>query len=111
MSQSPDGLEWSEAQIQQACDAFATTLRDYLGTLARRPVFPDLDRRALEQLVTEPPPEGGQPFAAVLDRFQRVVVPNATLGGSRPNGYYDRRPGSGQERFSGTWDQSRRRCY
>jgi aromatic-L-amino-acid decarboxylase len=72
------GLEWSPEAIRRACDAFARTLEEYLASLPERPVFPPLDREALERIVGEAVPEAGRPFEAVLARFREVIVPNAT---------------------------------
>ncbi len=73
-----DRLEWGPEEIRAACDAFARTLEDYLASLPERPVFPALDRAALEGIVGERLPEAGRPFVEVLARFREVIVPNAT---------------------------------
>jgi glutamate/tyrosine decarboxylase-like PLP-dependent enzyme len=75
---SPARLDWSDEEIRRACEAFSETLRDYLAGLPERPVFPVLDRGALERIAREEPPESGTGFAEVLSRFREAVVPNAT---------------------------------
>jgi glutamate/tyrosine decarboxylase-like PLP-dependent enzyme len=47
------------------------------ATLPQQPIGRPATRAEMETLLREPPPEAGQPFAAVLDEFARKVSPYA----------------------------------
>jgi glutamate/tyrosine decarboxylase-like PLP-dependent enzyme len=50
----------------------------YLAGLADRPVFPDVDREALRELINRPIPKEGETLEALFEELDRVIIPNAT---------------------------------
>jgi glutamate/tyrosine decarboxylase-like PLP-dependent enzyme len=62
-------LEWAGQVLDWALH--------HIGTLPEQPIGQYLQRTTLEPLLYQPAPEGGQPFADVLNEFQTKVTPNA----------------------------------
>jgi aromatic-L-amino-acid decarboxylase len=72
-----DTLELSEKQIRDMAMRLGETLVEYQATLAERPVFPDVDIDALNAIANASLPQEGEPLDALVDEFNRVIVPNS----------------------------------
>jgi aromatic-L-amino-acid decarboxylase len=71
-------LELTRDEIEKASAALGGILARYQEGLRERPVFPRLDREALEAILAEPLPEEGRPVRALLEEFEEVLLPNST---------------------------------
>jgi aromatic-L-amino-acid decarboxylase len=53
-------------------------LADYLATVERHAVFPNVEPGSLAPLFALSPPEGPEPIEAILDDYARLIEPNVT---------------------------------
>lgn len=71
-------LLFSTDAHQRAADLTAAFIDRYHRSLADRPVFPDIDRDALRDILEEPFPEDGRSIEALFEELETTIVPNST---------------------------------
>ncbi len=74
-----DGLtDMDVAAFRAAAHQVVDRMADYLADVEAWPVFPDVEPGSIRPLFPASPPELPEPFDAILDDVDRLVVPNAT---------------------------------
>ena len=71
-------LLYSTDAHQRAADLTAAFIERYHRSLIDRPVFPDIDRAAIQDILDEPFPEDGRPIEALFEELESTIVPNST---------------------------------
>lgn len=83
------GLETQAGEVDLPAEEFRAAgyatidrLVDYFAAIPERPAFALKTPVDLEPLFDRPAPEQGEPFQAILDDFEQLIVPNSTIQGS-----------------------------
>lgn len=71
-------LLFTPDQHDAAWQQTAEFAQRYLNGVADRPVYPDLDRAALRDVMAAPLPRAGSPLSALFAELEAVIVANAT---------------------------------
>jgi len=73
-----DGLLFDPETHRRTSQLLGELLARYEADLTTRPVFPEVDRRALRAILDEPLPEEGRPLEELFREFADVILPNST---------------------------------
>jgi aromatic-L-amino-acid decarboxylase len=73
-----DELLFDPETHREACRLLGELLADYETDLSNQRVFPQVDRDAMQAILTEPFPEEGKTLEELFQEFREVVVPNST---------------------------------
>jgi aromatic-L-amino-acid decarboxylase len=73
-----DLLDMSPADFRAAAHEVVDVMADYLESIERYAVFPNVEPGSIAPLFPASAPEQGEPIAAILADYQRLVEPNAT---------------------------------
>ncbi|TWT42423.1 L-2,4-diaminobutyrate decarboxylase [Phycisphaerae bacterium RAS1] len=76
-SPAPDG-DIPIAEFRAAMHRAADIAADYLGGVERYPVVPRVSPGAIRASLPAAPPRDGEPMAAILDDYLRLIEPNVT---------------------------------
>lgn len=71
-------LLFDESEHNAAAKATQAFIQSYYEDLGDRPVFPDIDREKLANLMAQPMPNDGQSLDSLFSELRDVVVPNST---------------------------------
>ncbi|MFL5749351.1 MAG: pyridoxal phosphate-dependent decarboxylase family protein [Chloroflexota bacterium] len=74
-----DGLlDMDPETFRAAAHQVVDVMADYLASIERRAVFPNVEPGAIQPLFSPTAPDFGEPIGAILDDYRRLVEPNAT---------------------------------
>ena len=72
------GRDMAAADFRVAAHAAVDVMADYLESVERFDVLPDIEPGSLAPLFPASPPEHGESIEAILEDYQRLIEPNAT---------------------------------
>ncbi len=74
----PELGDMTPEDFRAAAHAVVDLMADYLATIESRDVFPAVEPGSLRGLFPATAPEDGEPMAAILEDYVRLIEPNAT---------------------------------
>ena len=77
-AQADGVLDMDVAAFRAAAHDAVDVMADYLEAIERYAVFPNVEPGSIAPQLPSSPPEQGEPMAAILSDYRRLVEPNAT---------------------------------